>query len=144
MTPKQTKRCQHCKITYGYQVSGEGCFDKLNDDTYCPICKNAINDALSKIPIKIKKSWEITDEVTYDYLKEKRDEQDKKACGLCSRRVYVSLFSKDDHEKNDAFEVDGKEYIVKYWTKKPDDFTIEVAKEKHILTGEIGDYWHDY
>jgi rubredoxin len=110
-----TKRCVHCKTTYTYQGSGEGCFRPLNDDRYCPDCKTAIVKALESIPKKFDKVFIETDEVTYDYLLEKRNIQDEKAGGLCTRRVYASLFNTKtgEAEKNDAFDVDNKQYLAK-------------------------------
>lgn len=140
------KRCIHCRTVYTYQASGNGCHHELNDDNYCPVCKAAIVAALKKIPRKFEKSFEITDEVTYEYLKKIRDEQDAKNGGLCSRRVYCSTFNlkTGEGEVNDAFDVDKKEYLVQYWKSEPGSMRIQVAREKNLITGEIGDYWKDY
>jgi len=140
------KRCKHCNTVYTWQASGEGCFHELNDETYCPDCKKAINETLKSIPKKFKKIWVETDEVTYDYLKAERAKQDEKNGGLCMRRVYVSLFNMKTgaSEKNDAFDVDGKQYCVQYWTDNPDVIKIQVLKELNIETNEITGYWKDY
>lgn len=45
-------RCKHCGREYTFQASGEGCLDNYNDKDYCPTCKKAIVDALSKVPKK--------------------------------------------------------------------------------------------
>lgn len=141
-----TKRCRHCNTVYSFQASGEGCFHELNDETYCPDCKKVVNEALKSIPQKYKSVFVETDEVTYDYLKEKRAEQDKNNNGLCMRRVYVSLFNikTGAHEANDAFDVDDKQYLVQYWTDNPDVIKLKVRKELNIETNEIGRYWKDY
>jgi hypothetical protein len=141
------KRCRHCKTVYTWQASGEGCFHELNDEDYCPVCKKAIIEALKSLPQKFKKVWVETDEVTYDYLKAERAKQDEKSGGLCMRRVYVSLFNfkTGASEKNDAFDVDGKQYVVQYWTDNPTvNIKIKVLKEQNIETNEITGYWKDY
>jgi hypothetical protein len=139
-----TKRCKHCKSTYTYQGSGDGCFRPMNDDTYCPVCKAVIIEALKTIPKKFDSVFVETDEVTYDYLLEKRRE--KETGGLCTRRVYASLFNTKtgEAEKNDAFDVDNRQYLVQYWPSKREDMKIKVLKEKNLLTGEITGYWRDY
>lgn len=141
-----TKRCWHCKSTYQYQASGEGCHNPINDDTYCPECKSVILEALVNVPRKFEQKWVETDEVTYDYLLEKRKIQDEKAGGLCTRRVYCSLFdtTTGEAEKNDAFDVDNRQYLVQYWPSKREDMKIKVLKEKNLITGEIVEYWRDY
>jgi len=140
------KRCWHCKTVYTYQASGAGCHEPINDETYCPECKAAILKALKSIPKKFDKIFMETDEVTYDYLKKKRDEQDEKAGGLCTRRVYCSLFNSKtgEAEKNDAFDVDDKQYLVQYWPSKMEDMKIKVLKEKNLETGETKNYWKEY
>jgi rubredoxin len=138
------KRCRHCKTVYTWQASGEGCFNELNDETYCPDCKKVIIEALKSVSQKFKKVWVETDEVTYDYLKEKRAEKEKD--GLCMRRVYASLFNSETgaSEKNDAFDVDDKQYCVQYWSDNPTVIKIKVLKELNIETNEIIGYWKDY
>lgn len=138
------KRCKHCKTVYTWQASGDGCFHELNDENYCPVCKKVIVETLKSIPQKFKKVWVETKEVTYDYLKEKRTEKEKG--GLCMRRVYASLFNSETgaSEKNDAFDVDGKQYVVQYWTDNPSVIKIQVLKEQNIETNEITGYWKDY
>lgn len=46
------QRCKHCKSSYTYQISGDGCLDKYNDNDYCPKCKKRIVDTLNEIPQK--------------------------------------------------------------------------------------------
>ena len=142
------KRCRHCNTVYYWQASGYGCFHELNDEKYCPVCKKAINEALKFIPQKFKKVWVETDEVTYDYLKEKRaEEEEKHKNGFpLMRRAYVSLFNSETgaHEVNDAFDVDDKQYVVQYWSDNPSVIKIQVLKEQNIETNEITGYWKDY
>lgn len=143
-----TKRCRHCNTVYAFQASGEGCFHKLNDETYCPDCKKVINEALKGVPQKFKKIWVETDEVTYDYLKaERAKEEEKYKNGFpLMRRVYVSLFNleKGTREINDAFDVDNKQYCVLYWSDTPEIIKIQVLKEVNIETNKITGYWKDY
>jgi phage FluMu protein Com len=129
-----TKRCRHCNTVYAFQASGEGCFHKLNDETYCPDCMKVINEALKLVSKKFKKIWVETEE-----------EKHKNGFPLM-RRVYVSLFNlkKGTREINDAFDVDDKQYCVKYWSDTPEIIKIEVLKELNIGTGEITGYWKDY
>lgn len=150
------KRCTHCKTVYAYQASGYGCHDPLNDDEYCPDCKKVIVDALKDVPKKFDSTWVETNEVTYDFLKEERrkkeEEYEKRDVNgnfiklPITRRVYASLFNTKtgEAEKNDAFDIGEKQYLVQYWPSKPDDIKIQVLKEKNLLTGEIVDYWRDY
>lgn len=42
------KRCHYCGHTYYWQGSGEGCFEKTNNDKYCPRCMEIIIDSLNK------------------------------------------------------------------------------------------------
>lgn len=141
-----TKRCIHCKSTYQYQASGNGCHDPINDDTYCPGCKGFILESLKNVPKKFDQKWVETDEVTYDYLLEKRKIQDIKNSGLCTRRVYFSLRNivTGESEKNDAFDVDDKQYLVQYWPSKKEDIKVKVLMEKNLITGETKNYWKDY
>jgi rubredoxin len=140
------KRCRHCNTVYAWQASGNGCFHELNDERYCPDCKNVISEALNLVPKKFKKIWVETNEVTYDYLKAERVKQDEKNGGLCIRRVYASLYNveKGTHEVNDAFDVDDKQYCVQYWSDTPDAIKIQVLKELNVETNEITGYWKDY
>ena len=144
------KRCCHCKSTYTYQASGDGCHKPTNDDTYCPDCKSIILEALMNVPMKFDRVWEETDEVTYDYLLEKRRiEEEKRSEGNLlplGRRVYASLFNTKtgEAETNDAFDVDNRQYVAQYWPSKREDMKIRVLKEKNLLTGEIIGYWRDY
>ena len=138
------KRCKHCQTQYTWQGSGNGCFHELNDDRYCPDCKQVIVEALKSVSKKYKKQFVETNEVTYEYLKAERAKQDAKS-GLCCRRVYASLSGFDGtREINDAYDVGGKQYLVQYWNDKPEEFKIKVLMEINIETGETGKFWKDF
>lgn len=51
------KRCEHCKNSYNYQVSGDGCFNELNSQIYCPDCMIEINKVLLNIDVKFKEKF---------------------------------------------------------------------------------------
>ena len=138
------KRCRHCKKVYKFQASGI-CTSLYNDDTYCPDCKKIIDDALNSVPKKYSEIFVETDEVTYEYLKNARKEKESNAA-ICLRRVYPTMYNLKTGAREiiDAFDIDNKEYIVKYWSNTPEEITIMVLKEKNNLTGEITGYWHNY
>lgn len=57
----ESKRCAHCHSRYQYIRSGEGCLSSINDDKYCPECKQIILKALENIPVKIGKKFRQVD-----------------------------------------------------------------------------------
>ena len=65
-----TKICAHCGMKYGYFLSGMPYHNHLlNDDKYCPDCKQVILDALSKVPVKFAEvSIDASTEVTREEL----------------------------------------------------------------------------
>ena len=127
-------RCEHCGKEYFYQASGDGCFDSLNDRHYCPECKQAIIDALSKIPVQFKPKLNECERPSDDIInimrshveKEKKyDEDYKQQYGfICPRLRKVKYF--DDWVKSAAEFID-KEIL--YQVESPsDDLFDENAK----------------
>ena len=155
---QQGKRCYHCKTTYTYQGSGDGCFRKENDSKFCPDCMKAINETLDKIPKKFKEAWIETTEVTFEQLKQwEKDKvaeyEAKRAKGEMLfpmvKRVFVGSVNMKIGERDVIEHVNGRdsfrnrEFIYKYWSSTPDQITITTRVEKNIKTGETTP-WKDY
>lgn len=138
MTAHRQRRCLHCRIRYFYQVSGGGCFEALNDGNYCPECKQVLIHALRETPVKVKKSWEPTGEVTFEQLKiwEAEDNTLK-----LFQRILPPLFSTTDPSNNIVKvvrghgEFEGRWYSYNYWTKAPDEVSITMETETELSTG---------
>lgn len=154
----QLKRCKHCLTVYSYQGSGEGCFHKDNNHTYCPDCMSAINETLSKIKPKFEDTWMVTEEVSVDRLKQWESDrinehQMKMESGEVflplAKRIFVGLSNMKTGERDiinhvmGRDEFVGREFIYKYWSSAPDLVSVTTRVEKNLVTGETTP-WKDY
>jgi len=141
-----TVRCQHCDINYSYQASGEGCHEPTNDKDYCPECKQAIIDALAKIPKKFGKSTMkigVPPEYIF-HLKEKR-EAEKDPKGLHMKRVFACLYDWENGEHEVVGDVNGDgntpHFFYHYWPSEPEEMSVTLEVEKDLKTNEVIGYW---
>lgn len=118
------KYCIHCGIRYLYQASGYGCHRAENNDKYCPECTTAINETLKKMPIKVKKRFIDTDEITPDQFLHEMEVRDQKikAGELIFERIFPGLINTQTGESqcirtvflNDTL------YRMTWWPSKKD------------------------
>lgn len=156
MTTHRGKRCKHCQRFYYYQGSGDGCFDNLNDERYCPECMKDILKVLNKIPLHSKKTWVVTNELSKEEFFEAREKRFKAESenGFFLRPIRIGVgrsITKGsgldmeiiDSESIDYEKIDGKTYCFSSWKNghKPD--IMYVAKEEIIKTREIIGYWYE-
>lgn len=152
------KRCGHCKQEYTYQASGNGCHNPLNDDYYCPECKEIILKALSDVPIKFKCITVLQTDVTLEQCKswERIEELVRNSeTGLGSLhmvRVFAGLADMKTGESQVIRQVKGqnqhrhKTFIYSYWPSKPEEAEVRVYMEENVMTGEkrICDEFHHF
>ena len=136
MTTQAVYRCNHCLIEYTYYPSGCPYNNmRLNDDTYCPDCKQVILDALENVPQKVERFTKPYDGITLEELKEKVKEQRENQLW---QRVASPLFDmkdSDNHNISGWVKINGLDIFYSYWTKR-DDYRIEVEMERNLETGE--------
>jgi len=124
--------------------------DRLNDKDFCAGCKEAILDALSKVPPVRQQVWEPTDDYTAQELHDIEMERLRKAKeenphGLYFRRIAAPLFDLRDPSNQNIVgfvKIDDIEYRYSWWTNDPEG-TAEAlyAAEKDCATGEILGPW---
>jgi len=108
---------------------------RLNDDIYCPDCKQVILDALKNVPQKVERFTKPYDGITLKELKEKVKEQRENQLW---QRVASPLFDMkdpDNHNISGWVKINGLDIFYSYWTKR-DDYRIEVEMERNLETGE--------
>ena len=136
MTTQAIYRCSHCLIEYDYYPSGCPYSNtRLNDDAYCPNCKQVILDALKHVPQKVERFTKPYEGITLEELKEKVEEQRKNQLW---QRVASPLFDMNDpdnHNISGWVKINGLDIFYSYWTKR-DDYRIEVEMERNLETGE--------
>lgn len=149
------KRCIHCGTKYIYQLSGEGCHEKTNNDNYCPDCMKVVIEALKSVEEKCKPEWVPCNDFTQNDVQRfqsiMKDEQkfqqirDEKfgLINLRLRRVYPGLWDRDDPENKNItgdFTFNGITYRYSYWTKK-NDFDLYKYMEVDAQTNEVRQPW---
>lgn len=154
-------RCIHCGIMYSYQASGShwslSTPEQFNDKEYCPDCKEAILEALYKIPVKRKQEFVETDIVSFKTLKEWENElaeEDLQELHSSDppllprgRQVFACLYNVDRmehqvHERVDGrHEHRGKVFHYVYWPSMIEDVKVLVSSERNLETGEIVGFW---
>lgn len=125
------RRCKHCNKEYTYCTYGNGPYygtEKGCSYDYCAECQNAIDKALSEIPIKCRPYYSvITDEKTIEFLEKKFvEEREKYKMNIkfnCSKLVGDLGF-----ESVEEYTVDW----VKYVRGVKKDGTIEILGEKEF------------
>ena len=142
MTSHRYKRCAHCRIVYAWQSSGYGCNHPVNDATYCPECKAAINEALKHVPVRVQSVWEETDKVTVEFLLHQREldiKQAKEQNRMFVERVLAPLYDMEDPENkiaNYVIKWGGDTYAVETWSKRPENNSVRILMEENLLTGK--------
>lgn len=149
-------RCIHCGKTYTYQLSGYPQLNEYNDEHYCPECKKAIMEALSKIPKKFDRKWrslkdeEVSDELLSDMNKllDDWDEANRNPnCMLFPEPVKVVACRNDDYDHTREFRVEGTMYCADFngdRLTREDGFAIRVEDEYNLIEKKYtGAHW-DY
>lgn len=145
MTTHRLRRCIHCQMTYSFQGSGPGCLRDTNDGDYCPICKEVILKALSKVPIARERVWEkVTEEVKVEIIALKeRQEQEQVERALAGKlvvtRVAFPLFDSDLKATLSAHPVTqgDHEFLINIWSDDREPSSVCQAMEKNLITGEL-------
>ena len=148
VTTHRLRRCAHCRITYSYQSSGEGCQHPLNDGRYCPECMEVVLDALKGVPVRVECVWHPTDEIDLDTLLEWDADLDKhvRENPLGCRRVSAPLFRMDGGDVTEKMrtalvpgrgEHKGKTFKFMFWPSKPEEAEVTVEMEHDLETGEM-------
>ena len=143
-------RCKHCGKSYGYQSSGEGCFRPENDKDYCPDCKKAVLEALSKIPKKYARKFhgfEPTEEQLHYFaeLIEREEEALVHPDGHSFPRAVRVMYCDPNYEKRWYLKVKGVSYLVDCNGKelsKENGYRIQREDEYDLLKKEFtGSSW---
>jgi copper chaperone CopZ len=130
---------------------------EYQDKEYCPECKKAIVDALSKIPVKFEYKGVQTAEVDLETLKRWEEEflEEQRVIANSNtggymlpigRRVFAKLVKSDFTESQVIEQVIGREdkegriYVYSYWPSKIDECIISVQRKVNLITGEPGEY----
>jgi hypothetical protein len=133
--------CKNCRVPYLCQLSGHWSLStpkEYNDREYCPECKKAIMNALSKIKPKFTEVWVGVDRLpeapamTVEQLKAIEHQQ-------MFRRVFPTLFDPKACESQEMGEVihGGFTYRYDYWPSRPDSVRIVIRAERNAGNGEI-------
>ena len=134
MTTSRTHRCIHCKDVYIYHPSCYGEMFQFNDNQFCPECKEVVEKALNKIPIKCKKRFVSTTDYTKDEIVTAQETRMNN--GVPTKRMQPCLFdlSQSSNSQENVCEqmrdpVSGQMiyYSATWWTKTPNK--VEINKE---------------
>lgn len=151
MTMERYHRCQHCQIVYLCLTSGShGYHTDHRDARYCEECAEVIRKALATVPVKFKRIWSATKDVTLEQLqtweKLNNAEQDAKNPNMPRiRRVSSPLFRMDGpHIKavqktefvrgRDKFSQ--RYFNYRYWKGEEDKVEIAEELELNVETGQ--------
>jgi hypothetical protein len=131
-------------VTYDFQQSGQGCHDVLNDGRYCRLCKAAVNEALSAIPVRFECRYipiaelpQFADVTREDITTWEADfwrlRRESKA--IYGQRIWPALIDFSANDSQTIREVratsgrhEGTRFRVSSWQKRP-DYLIEVPME---------------
>jgi len=140
MTTQAIYRCQHCQTRYTYYPSG--CplpLTRLNDNRYCPDCKQFIEESLKSVPKRVERFSKPYDKITLEEVKEAIQQQKKKERWV---RVAAPLFdikNPDNHNITGFIKIEGHpEIFYSYWSdsEKRPEYRIEIDMERNLETGE--------
>ena len=131
-----TNECKHCGSEYMYQASGFPHPEIINDKEYCPVCAEAIQKALSKIPRKFEWRYVHTKDLTKQQaleIIEKRDDQSTEGFPPI-RRIFPELFDPKTNEwsRTEEFYYKDSKYMITYWKNKPKKYAIYKWERKKI------------
>lgn len=139
-------RCIHCLDRYVYQSSGSGTRKPYNDGTYCPTCKKAIVEALSKVP-KVKEKVLLClddpreeEEVLEAYAREKESPSEN-LFGIPVSRAGAGSYLHDkggscvDMSSVLFVTYEGAEYRIETWREGTRPISITKIMEKDLRTG---------
>ncbi len=158
VTSIRIRRCIHCRSRYGYQQSGEGCGDGINDARYCRTCKGAINGALTALPVLFECRYVPIAEhppcadVTRAQIEEWEatfERERWQATALIAKRVWPGLMDLETGDAQNVREVRatsgehlGTRFRVSSWRQRP-DFLVEVPIEWDVAGQKSLGLWHD-
>ena len=136
------RRCKHCKKQYTYCTYGNGKEYGTEEGCsmdYCAECQKAIDEALSKIPVKFKPILvEIDKPELYPIFEQikKKVENNKKFPSV------VGLMDTGGYDVDDRYDSHFKRYHVRYNEDTPEEKHLYVEKEFDIFENRTTDnYW---
>lgn len=130
-------RCKHCNREYVYCTYGngpeygteEGCSQE-----YCAECQKAINDSLSKIPVKYREHLEeidFTPELIEAFKKLKNKRENDETGVFPSVTCYVP--DPTDYDVIEQYQYKNRRYEVKYYEGTPEDRHLFAIMEYDII-----------
>lgn len=131
-------RCKHCNKEYTYCTYGngpeygteEGCSQE-----YCAECQKAINEALSKIPVKFREELVEIDgselQETFNNIKEAHIEN------IAFPNIVSCGFDSTDYDITEIYQYKNKRYEVKWNEETPEDKHTFVVKEYDIINKKV-------
>jgi hypothetical protein len=134
--------CKNCGVEYQWQASGNyNALDtpkEYQDRDYCPECKKAIVEALSKIEKKVVINYIETDEITLEELK-KIEKEYYSNNPLSFMRVFATTYNNKLGESNITREVyfNNKVYIYSYYPSLINEAKITKKVRFEIKTNKI-------
>lgn len=155
MTMERYHRCQHCQSEYLCLTSGERGYHTNHKNTrYCEGCAAVIRVALSAVPVKFERIWEITNDVTLGQLLEwerLNSEEQVIRDGFGIKRVSSPLFrmngpnitatQKTGYVKG-RNEFARRYFHYRYWENEENKAEITEELELNIETGQK-EPWRD-
>ena len=111
----------------------------MNDNRYCPDCKQVVDTALSAIPGLFERVWVETSDYTVPQLLSLAAEQAASNPFAFIRRVSVPLFNLETGEMSCGgyIRVGEKHYHYHYWPGREAEGTVKVEMEKNLETGAL-------
>lgn len=139
------KRCIHCKDNYTHQIGNGIYHDILDDENYCPKCKEAILKTLKTIPKKYESITVEQNEVTLDMVLEWEKLNDRERANSLKKSFYgaIKRTSEYGYEKERIGIVNGRDkykdyqYLYSYFLSEKENGKVKIFAQKDILTGEI-------
>lgn len=135
----RAKRCKHCQTKYYYQASGDGCFNPTNDSSYCPSCKELINEALKDVTVKFKKIClpvPIDHGVTIEIFNQKYKEWEDSVI----LKFYRCRYGTPENFKYKDCTINGYDYCLTTNTDTGEQL-LEIEYEQNTITKELKGFW---
>lgn len=135
-----SRRCKHCNKEYTYCTYGNGPdwgTEKHCSMDYCGECQKAINDALSKIPVRYSYKMELISKEEFDYVNKIIDTQYQEYKKETSGNVFGLTQSVIENEYVD---IDGCYFGHIYYTrgtKENGDIEIKQSMEYDLIDKKL-------
>jgi len=137
--------CKNCGAEYHWQASGPyNALDipkEYQDSEYCPECKKAIVEVLSKIEKKTKITYKETDEITLDDLLniEKKEDEERYKKGFYCKQIFANLYDTEvgEHSQSGEVKYNKKTYHYFYFPSRKNEASITKKVRIDIKTDNI-------